>query len=468
MTELWQFDAHRIAAMIRSGEVSAREVTTAVLDRATAVNPSVRALTEIHHEEAIAEAEARDAQRSRGETLGVLHGVPVTTKINVDQAGVATDHGVPALKDLQALEDGPIVANLRRAGAVLIGRNNAPAFSMRAHTDNALHGPTYNPWNRALTPGGSSGGAAAAVAVGIGPIAHGNDIGGSIRWPAYCCGVVGLRPTPGRVSHMNPGSPGGRPLCSQLMAVNGPLARSVRDLRAGLQAMSAPDLRDHRWTPVALEGPPPVRPLRVAMVTMSEGPHVDPDVWGAVRSAGVYLQQAGYAVEEVMPPRLHAVSELWHALGTTEQFHTLGPKLALGGDPGISQFLAAWWDLRPPLDLAGYLGALAQRDELISLWTQFLERYPIVIMPSAPGLPPPAGCDVQGPEGAQQMLDALYYQLTLPVLGLPGAAVPLGFAKGHPLGVQVVGPRWREDLVLDAAEIIEAREGVREVIDPRP
>lgn len=467
MKPLWQLDGHDVAALIGRGEVSSREVTAAVLERAREVNPVVGALTLILDQQALAEADARDAARARGDNLGPLHGVPVTTKINVDQSGVPTDHGVPTLKDFIAREDGPIAANLRRAGAVLIGRNNAPAFSMRGHTDNALHGPTFNPWNRSLTPGGSSGGAAAAVAVGMGPIAHGNDIGGSIRWPAYCCGVLGLRPTPGRVAHANPSTPGGRPLSSQLMAVNGPLARSVRDLRRALEAMAARDLRDHRWTPVPLQGPPWPGPVRVALVTRSEGPSVAPSAWAAVREAGRHLQAAGYAVEETMPPSLHEASELWHDLGTTEQFHTLGPKIGACGDPGIHDFLKAWWALRPPKDLPHYLGALALRDDLIQQWTAFLERYPIVVMPSSPSAPPRAGLDVQGIDGTRQMLDALYYQLTLPVLGLPGLAIPVGSDGGQPQGVQLAGARWREDLLLDAAEAIERCEGVRDVIDPR-
>lgn len=466
MKPLWQLDGHDVAALIGRGEVSSREVTAAVLERAREVNPVVGALTLIMDQQALAEADARDAARARGDSLGPLHGVPVTTKINVDQSGVPTDHGVPTLKDFIAREDGPIAANLRRAGAVLIGRNNAPAFSMRGHTDNALHGPTFNPWNRALTPGGSSGGAAAAVAVGMGPIAHGNDIGGSIRWPAYCCGVLGLRPTPGRVAHANPSAPGGRPLSSQLMAVNGPLTRSVRDLRLALEAMAARDLRDHRWTPAPLVGPSLTRPIRVALVTRSDGPAVTASAWDAVRQAGRHLQAAGYVVEEVMPPALHATSELWHALGTTEQFHTLGPKISDCGDPGIKDFLHAWWSLRPPRDLPGYLSALSERDDLIQRWTIFLERYPIVVMPSSPSLPPPAGIDAKGVDGAQKMLDALYFQLILPVLGLPGLAMPVISDGDQPQGVQLTGPRWREDLLLDAAEAIELCEGARAVIDP--
>lgn len=467
--EPWCLDAVEQAALIRSGRLSAREAVTSALARLHAVNPAINAVTLALDAEALAAADAVDAARARGEALGPLAGVPVTTKCNVDQAGVPTDNGVPALKDLVARTDSPVVAALREAGAVIVGRTNTPGFSMRGHTDNALHGATINPWNRAATPGGSSGGAGAATATGIGTIAHGNDIGGSIRWPAFCNGVLGLRPSFGRVARTNDTTPGGRPMSSQLMAVDGPLARSVRDLRLGFEVMAGRrDVRDNRWTPVPLRLPPPPRPIRVALVTRAEGgPAVAGSCWNAVRTAGRHLASAGYAVEEVDPPDLRATSELWHAFGTTEQQVFLGPRLGQSGDPGIAEFLGHWWSLRPPRDFAGYMKAYQERDELLARWLRFLDDHPIVVMPASVERPIPAGIDVQGRAGAQRMLDALWFQLTLPVLGLPGLAVPVGMDGDLPMGVQLVASRWREDLLFDAAEVVEAHEGVRRPIDPR-
>jgi amidase len=466
--ELWRLDAVELAALIRHGSASSREVTEAALLRAKSVNPLVNAATLILEREALAAADAADAARARGDTLGLLHGVPVTTKINVDQAGLPTDNGVPALRNLIAKEDSPIVANLKRAGAVIIARTNSPAFAMRGHTDNALHGATINPWNRAATPGGSSGGAGVAAAVGIGTISQGNDIGGSIRWPAYCNGVVGLRPSYGRVARTNASAPPGRPMSSQLMAVDGPLARTVRDAKLGFRVMAARDPRDNRWTPVPLELAPAARPIRVALVTRSDGPPVKPSVWAAVRRAGGYLAEAGYKVEEVCPPDLHATSELWHAIGTTEQSHFLAPRLDESGDPGIRTFLNLWWEAKPPRDLAGYMHAFVERDALLHRWQMFFEQYPIVVMPSSTEAPIPAGIDVRDAAGARRMLDAIYFQLVLPVLGIPGLAVPVGMDGDLPMGVQLVAARWREDLLFDAGEVIEAREGVRGPIDPVP
>jgi amidase len=467
-SELWRLDAVETAALVRAGRASAREVTESVLARLHAVNPAVNAITRALDDEALAAADAADAARARGEALGPLHGVPVTTKCNVDQRGLPTDNGVPILKDLIATTDSPVVAALREAGAIIVGRTNTPAFSMRGHTDNALHGATLNPWDRRATPGGSSGGAGAATAVGIGSIAHGNDIGGSIRWPAYCNGVVGLRPTLGRVARVNDTAPGGRPMSSQLMAVDGPLARTVRDVRLGFEVMAArADARDNRWTPVPLRLPTPSRPLRVALVTRCDGPAVAEPCWEAVRTAGRYLESAGYRVEEVAPPDLHAASALWHAIGVTEQQAFLGPRLEQSGDPGIASFLSAWWSLHPPRDFAGYMHAFAERDALLQRWLLFLEQYPIVVMPASTEAPLPAGIDVQGPEGTRRMLDALWFQLTLPVLGLPGLAVPVGTDHGLPMGVQLTAARWREDLLFDAGAVIEAHEGARTPIDPR-
>src|SRR5204862_8137167 len=204
---------------------------------------------------------------ARGDELGPLHGVPVTIKENVDQQGFATANGVVAFQNVIAAEDSPAVANWKRAGAIILGRTNTPAFSFRLDTVNDLRGRTYNPWSRTRTPGGSSGGAASSVAAGITPLAHGTDIAGSVRFPAYCCGLAGIRPSFGRVPSYNPSQAVERSLSSQLMSVQGPLARSVADVRLGLGAMAARDSRDPWWTGAPLDGPPPALPVRVAVVS---------------------------------------------------------------------------------------------------------------------------------------------------------------------------------------------------------
>jgi amidase len=252
--ELWRWDATQIAEAIRLGRISSREAVLASLERLAAVNGAVNAVTVVLAEEALAAADQADRGLRSGKLLGPLHGVPVTIKENIDQAGKATTNGVVAFKDLIADTDSPPAANWKRAGAIVIGRTNTPAFSLRWHTDNDLRGATLNPWDKTRTPGGSSGGAAASVVLAITPLAHGNDYGGSIRYPAYCCGLPGIRPTLGRVPAFNATAPDEPSISIQMCSVQGPLARRVRDVRLGLVAMSARDTRDPWWVPAPKRG----------------------------------------------------------------------------------------------------------------------------------------------------------------------------------------------------------------------
>ena len=203
MTEPFRLTASELVPLISAGHLSAREVLTSVLARMDRVNPDLNAVVQRMDAEAIVAADAVDAALARGENLGPLAGVPVTVKVIVDQAGHATTNGLRTQSGLVATDDSPVVANLRKAGAIIVGRTNTPAFSLRWFTRNSLHGATRNPHDATLTPGGSSGGAGAAVAAGIGAIGHGTDIAGSIRYPAYACGVHGLRPSLGRVPAYN-------------------------------------------------------------------------------------------------------------------------------------------------------------------------------------------------------------------------------------------------------------------------
>jgi amidase len=250
--QLWQLDATDLARLIRVGQASSREAVGACLARMDAVNGKLNAVVRRMDEEALAAADAADEARARGDALGPLHGVPVTIKVNTDQKDHPTDNGVVAFRDLNAPDDAPVVANLRTAGAVIIGRTNVPAFSMRGFSENDLHGRTLNPRDREVTPGGSSGGAGAAAATGIGPIAHGNDIAGSVRFPAYCCGIIGLRVGLGRIPSFNHTAKIARGIGAQLMATQGPLTRTVRDARLALAVMAKGDRRDTRWVDAPL------------------------------------------------------------------------------------------------------------------------------------------------------------------------------------------------------------------------
>ena len=465
-SELWRLDATDLARLIRLGRASAREVTAACLERLRAVNPKLNAVVQTFDAEALAAADAADAAQARGEVLGKLHGVPVTIKINTDQKEKATTNGVVAFREVMAAEDAPVVANLRAAGAIMIGRTNTPAFSMRMFSDNALHGRTLNPRDPAITPGGSSGGAGAAVASGIGPIGHGNDIGGSVRIPAYCCGVVGLRVGLGRIPSFNPSVETPAPIGSQLMATQGPLTRSVRDARLALSVMAKGDARDTRWADAPSVGPAVARPVRVALLPEVPGGFTHPAQAAAVRQAGRHLAAAGYAVEEVSPPEVEMVVAVWHRIGSTDVLGTLAPNMERFGDDDGKISMRLWLELSPPSDLPTVLGALAQRDLLLRRWLTFMMHYPVIVMPTLCDLPPPHGMDLTK-EGQARLLDSLRVSLIAPALGLPGLAVPVGTHQRLRPGVQIMAGQFREDLCLDAGEVIEAAEGVVTPIDPQ-
>jgi amidase len=454
--EPWRWDAVDMARAIRVRAISSREATQSVLARCAEVNPALNAVVHVQEAEAIAAADTADAALARGDAPGALHGVPVTTKINVDQKGLPTSNGCVPLRDLVAPEDSAVVANLRRAGAVLFGRTNTPALSMRWFTENDLHGRTLNPWSAGHTPGGSSGGAAAAVAAGIGPIAHGNDLGGSVRYPAYACGVAGLRPSFGRIPAYNPTMGAERPISAQLMSAQGPLARRVRDLRLALGVMAEGDARDPWWMPAPLEGPPVPRPIRVALCIDPMGGGVHPAVSEAVLQAGRILAAAGYAVEAADPPDFAGAVADWEALTRTEGRIFMGEAFAKLGDSGAQQTFAAMMAHAPQLDHAAWAAAAARRTTRQRAWAEFTQRYPLLLLPVSAEPPFPQGLDVAGQQAFASIFRAQGPMLAAPLLGLPGVSVPTGLAEGLPMGVQLMAARWREDLVLDAAEVIEA------------
>ena len=466
--QLWRWDAADLAQAIRTRAISARDAVSAALDRLAAVNPRINAIVETLGDEALAAATDADEQLRRGEPLGPLHGVPVTVKVNTDQRGHATTNGIVAFRDVIAPDDAPVAANLKKAGAIIIGRTNTPAFSWRWFTDNDLHGATLNPWNSAITPGGSSGGAAAALAAGIGAVAHGNDIGGSIRYPAYACGLAGIRPSFGRVPSFNPSAAEERPLSAQMMSVQGPLARRVRDLRLGLAAMAQFDPRDPWWVPAPLQGLPVARPIRVAVSADPGGLGVAPAVAAAIRQAAGWLAEAGYVVEEKEPPDFMAAVDAWRTILGTETRIGMLPMIEKYGDKAVRHMARYFDKLTPSLDLPSFAKALASRSTLLRAWMLFFEEYPLVLVPVSCEPPFPAGHDQGDDDTLDRLVTAQRAQFPPACLGLPGISVPTGIAAGLPMGVQLIAGRFREDLLLDAAEIIEARAPMPTPLDPRP
>jgi amidase len=463
--ELWELDGVAVAALVAQGEVTAREVTEATLARMDAVNPAINAVVARDDAGALAAADAVDAARARGDALGPMAGVPVTTKENVDQAGFATTNGLRIQRDLVSAQDNPVVANLRRAGAVIVGRTNTPAFSLRWFTRNSLHGHTKNPHNPRITPGGSSGGAAAATAAGIGATGHGTDIGGSIRYPAYACGLQGIRPTIGRVPAWNPSSPD-RHIGAQLMAVSGPHARSVRDLRVALTVMSQPDLRDPWHTPMPLTGPD--YPKRAALCVAPEGLQTHPMVEAALRDAAARLVDAGWQVEDVESPPFREPARRQAQLWLAEMARGAQAAVAQEDDPDANHVLAEMRKLTPVPDMNEVLDALQARMGFLRDWQMFLAQYPVLICPVSAEPPFPDLLDLQD---FPRVIEAQLTQVGLPLLSLPGMSVFTGFGEGPagrvPLGAQLIAGRYREDILLAAAEAIEARGPAITVVTPQ-
>ncbi|MGB0506825.1 MAG: amidase family protein [Pikeienuella sp.] len=458
MAELWKLSAVDTVAGVKSGAFSAREVAEAALARLEAVNPVLNAVVQRCDEEALAAADAVDAAVARGEDAGPMAGATVTIKVNVDQAGHATTNGLRKQADLIAESDNPVVANMRKAGAVIVGRTNTPAFSLRWFTRNSLHGTTKNPRNLALTPGGSSGGAS-ATAAGICAVGHGTDIGGSIRYPAYACGLQGIRPTLGRVPAYNASGPD-RHVGGQLMAVSGPMTRTAADLRLSLAAMSARDVRDPWWAPVPLDLG--AYPKRAGLCVAPEGLNTHPDVVAALRGAADKLRDAGWVVEEVDSPPFREPARLQAQLWLAEMRRAEGDPIGEERDPDAITVFAEMQKLCPEPDLNGILDALQARVTFLREWEMFFDQYPVLICPISADPPFRDQQDVE-PGAFPAVLEAQLTQVGLPLMGLPGLSVCTGEAGGAPMGAQLIGGRYREDVLMDAAEAIEARSPVIEV-----
>jgi amidase len=471
--DLWQWSAAAIAEAIRSRQISSVDAVEACLGRVDQVNPAVNALVNVTRERALDAARAADGRLAGGAASGVLHGVPISIKDNVDEAGLPNTGGVVAAADAIANRDAPVVANLRAAGAISVGRSNVPAFSLRWFSDNELHGRTLNPWDPGRTPGGSSGGAAAAVATGMVPIAHGNDIGGSVRYPAHVCGVMGLRPTIGRVPYwVGPTAavPGQLPAWL-FMSVQGVLARSVADLDLGLQAIAQPDLRDPSCVPAPFTRETALpRGARLGVYRGGPGAPVDEAHHAALDQAAQWLREAGFEIAEVEVPQLAEAHRLWFLLlledvrvGRLDRIRTLGDAAINRAVDNYYEVLAEMWGTP---DLEAYLGGHLRRTVLIAEVQELLASLPVIVTPASGVLTPDNDADLH-PDTAGRLIAGQWPSTSVPVLGLPGLTVPTGVHDGLPIGVQLVGGRYRESWLLDAAAAIEASAPPLTPIDPR-
>ncbi|HVP49720.1 MAG TPA: amidase [Candidatus Bathyarchaeia archaeon] len=466
-TDLWRLSARELNRLVIQKRASVTEVVMAHVERIKAVNPGINAVTSLLEETALKDAGQKDAFIAKNLNPGPMFGVPFSVKENVDLAGSATTEGVKFLKENVVETDSPHVGFLRRSGAVPLARTNMPDFGLRYHTANDLFGATINPWNALLTPGGSSGGDAAAVATGMVPIGLGNDYGGSIRYPAQCCGVCGLRPSRGRIPfYAKSLSSGTIPQSLKMFAVQGPLARRVDDLRTALRVMSVFDARDPDWVPAPLDCRSGRR-FRVALITDPAGLGVDDSVREGVKKAGSILEKAGGIVEDTDSSSLRESAQLWiQIIGTDIQNLHLPAIRKYASLPG-RQFVDELLSLQTDPTLAHYVECLARVHGIAQAWGEFFQKYDVILGPVSSRNPFVVGSDVRGRDAARTLLESQALTVSVNLLGLPSVALPVGIANGIPQAVQIISPLYQEGRSLDLAQIIENEVGVFTPIDPK-
>ena len=461
MGELWRRTAGELAALIRGGEVSSREVVQAHLDRIEEVNPIVNAVTVPLIESALEAADAADA--TSGDDCGPLHGVPFSIKENIDCVGSPTTNGVPALANLLPERDAVIVERMKRAGGIPLARTNLPEMGVRLDTDNPLRGRTRNPWKPDLTPGGSSGGEAAALATGMTPFGLGNDIGGSLRNPAYCCGVASLKPTVGRVplATVNLADFG----VANAFLTDGPMTRSVADLRLGLSILAGRDRSDPQSVDAPLVGRIP-EPRRAALVTKIPGVELPAATVSEIERAGRVLADRGWEVEEADPPELDRVNDIWGKVITYDS-DVLFAEMEAVLQPVVYESLVR---MAEHFDARGMPNATIHRERrrLRALWSEWLTDYTVAVGPTWTCTPWAIDSDLDPEGGLRLFLDTIRFITPGNVLGIPGVALPTGVADGLATGIQVYAELYREDLCLLAAEAIEAESPMPTPIDPVP
>lgn len=459
MTELWKRTALELAGLIDTGDVSSREVVDAHLDRISDVNERLNAVTVDMADEARRSADAADAVK---ENRGPFHGVPFTIKENVDQVGYATTNGIEAFAGAFPTRDAVTVQRMKTAGAVPIGRTNMPEFGFRVSTENRFRGLTRNPWDHERTAGGSSGGEGSAIASGMSPIGIGNDIGGSIRNPALCCGIAGMKPGYGRIPRVSSLPPQDPTIAAQLMAVEGPLARSVADLRAATEVMSGMSIHDPRSADVPFVGP--AQPKRAGVVRSVPHTDVHPSSLAAIDAAADALREAGWDVVEIDAPELERIAEVWlHLLAFDFGIALPVFETVMGPDEmRVLEMLVGEADFAslPPQVM------FAERHRLQRVWAQMFLDTPVVIGPGWTKPPFLHHADIE--PGNEVGLLPQYLGFVVPgnALGLPALAMTTAVVDGLPAGVQVYADHWREDLCLDAGADIEAGCGVVAPIDP--
>jgi amidase len=449
--ELTELSASALARAIRAGQVSSAEVVAAHLRRIDAVNPVLNAVVQPTAEAARRRAQAADAALARGECWGPLHGVPFTAKDALDTAGVITTGGTTGRAGYRPGQDATAVARLQGAGAILLGKTNAPECSLAFETDNLVYGRTNNPYDPTRTPGGSSGGEAAIISACGSPLGLGTDAAGSIRWPAHCCGIAGLKPTHGRVPATG-AFPPPIGLTGPIWHL-GPLARFVEDLALALPIIAGVDGHDAATVPMPLGDPAAVdiAKLRVAFHTDNGIVPADAATTDVIRRAAQVLADAGVAVEEERPAGIEQSLELGLGLFGADGGAGVQMLLQMAGTTAVSPFIVEFGErLRAfALTTAELSGLLVRLDLFRSTMLGFLDRYDVIVCPVNAGPAMPHNTTFE-------RVAEFGYTVTHNLTGWPAAVVRGGASPdGLPIGVQVVARPWREDVALAVAAHLE-------------
>jgi amidase len=455
MNDVIYWSASALARALRAGQLSSREMVDACLARIDAVNPSVNAVVQLVPERARNEADVLDKLAASGHFKGPLHGVPITLKDSLDTAGIISTGGTLGRRDFVPQQDAPVVARLRAAGAVLLGKTNTPELTLSAETNNLIYGRSNNPYDLTRSPGGSSGGSAAIIACGGSALELGSDTGGSIREPAHLCGITGIKPTAGRTPRSGHIVPYGGVFDS--LTQIGPMARYVEDLALALPIICGPDGRDPAVVPVALGDPGAIDVARLRVAWYADNDIVVADA--TIQRVVNETAQALHAEVDVLDN---------HLLPGMRELVSLTTELRESANAGvIMRLLKRYGTTQPGPDLAGYLtekslaasdrvdpALLEAIDEARSQALGFFEKYDAILCPPSHALARPHGAS------HQDSFDDWSYMTIYNLLGWPGVSVRAGSSdSGLPVGVQIVAAPWREDIALALAQRIETLMG---------
>ena len=452
--ELWAGSASRLAALIREREVSSEEVVAACLARIEVVNGKINAVVALA-DDALDRARAADAGLAAGTAVGPLHGVPFTAKDSLDTAGLLTTAGTIGWRDRVPDRDSTVVARLRAAGAILLGKTNTPEFTWSDETDNDVYGITRNPYDLERTPGGSSGGPAAIVAAGGSPFDIGSDTGDSIRQPAHVCGIAGIKPTSGRVPRTRhwPDFAGITGPLTQL----GPMARRVDDLALVLPVIAGPDGEDPYVPPVPLGHPDAVDVAALRVVAFSDNGIRTPtaETIATVEAAAAALAGAGARVEWQVPPGLDEAWDAWDRLIRSDGYGWLRRLITDAGTPRLGSYDTRGWidTAARPVPGDELTALLEHADRVRARLNRWFQDADLILCPA---MPQPA--IRHGESNAAWFGDT--YSDVHNLTGWPASVVRGGISnEGLPIGVQLVARAWREDVSLAAARVVEAASG---------